>query len=237
MRIVDTIGDCDYNLQGVIMDYILLYGYLKWRKENSDSTAKKLIKLPLFAKVILVCLVVSVFVGIGLIKISITGTYVSYAVAVILCIISIFYSERMYMNRSRQDYKTYKDYCQKLYEWLKSYDIDSEKYITEIKDRMLKKQMDICNRMEKSRDRFDRWIQVLMIPIFLVIVDYIINNQYNISEKLTYFASALVVFISAYVLLLGAEAFTNVFYNMRATQYQYFIDDLQGVSHFMFSIK
>ena len=220
------------------MDSVLFFTYLKWRKEKTDGVFAKLRKLPIKAIMLIVGMIICAAVAtvvVILFNQCIEVAYIVAAIELILCIISMFYSERIYIDRSEQDYKDYKDYCKEFYKWLVLHDCPDKKSISKLKNRIHKKQMDIHAEIEKSRERIDKWLQILLIPIVLSIIGSIFNNQYGMDTKLIYTTAIVIVFVSIYMVLLGADNISNVFYNMRESQYQSFINDLQGVLHIMFS--
>lgn len=217
------------------MDSVLFFTYLKWRKEKTDGFFTKLRKLPIKAIMLIVGMIICVAVVLLLFNQCMEVVYIAAAIELILCIISMFYSERIYIDRSEQDYKDYKDYCKEFYKWLVLHDYPDKKSISKLKNRIYKKQIDINSKIEKSRERIDKWLQILLIPIVLSIIGSIFNNQYGMDTKLIYTTAIVIVFVSIYMVLLGADNISNVFYNMRESQYQSFINDLQGVLHIMFS--
>ena len=103
------------------MDSVLFFTYLKWRKEKTDGVFAKLRKLPIKAIMLIVGMIICAAVAtvvVILFNQCIEVAYIVAAIELILCIISMFYSERIYIDRSEQDYKDYKDYCKEFYKWL-----------------------------------------------------------------------------------------------------------------------
>ena len=210
------------------MDSVLFFTYLKWRKEKTDGVFAKLRKLPIKAIMLIGGMIICAVVSILLCNQSIYMSYIPVFIELILLIISAFYSDKIYIDRSEQDYKDYKDYCKEFYKWLVLHDYPNKKSISKLKNRIYKKQIDINSKIEKSRERMDKWLQILFIPIVLLIIGSIFDNQYNMDTKLVYTIGIIAASVSIYMVVLGLDNFSNVFYNRRVSQYQLFINDLQG---------
>ncbi len=212
------------------METYLFYAYLKFAKQNRQSFWPKLLSRPIgviifFSLTLLSCVCGAIF--------SILG----WSVAALICIVceivfgSIFYhrSEKYQIEFCAQEYGKYKNYCMKLYEWLKQFDKESNDDIQKLYDRIQAKIIRLKAEEECEKSRGDRWLQTLIIPTIIAIITAIIAKQESIGTMFAYTFAIVTLFAVIY----GAGAIIksiSFFPQKRSIeQMECFASDLLGV--------
>lgn len=219
------------------MENYILYSYLKWHKDNKKSTIKEVLKLPIVAKILLLILVLSLVIGSIMAFMNNEYTWIPILIETITCIISYFYTERFQIKNSMDNYEKYKKYCLDLYGWLNTFSIRTKDDIFEIKKRIELNYQQMQSDIEKKRQRIDKWMQILIIPIVLAIVNNLIDKQTDINKLLEYITSLVFLVAVAYVSIYSIITIINIFTQQRIKQFQNLADDLQGVIDIKFGIS
>ncbi len=211
------------------MNNYLFYSYLKWQKDNNDSSIKKLLKLPKPAIVLLILLSISCITTIILLFIQLSLSYIALAFEFIIVVITFFYSERMLIKTSINNLESYRNYCFKLYTWICTFSVTEKEDINELMNRILESKNNLAIIKVRQLERIDRWMQVLVIPIVLAIVNNLISKQTDINQVTVYILTILALFATIYFFIYAAIAAMNIFNKKKINQYQSFADDLQGI--------
>lgn len=211
------------------MNNYLFYSYLKWQKDNNDSSIKKLLKLPKPAIVLLILLSISCITTIILLFIQLSLSYIALAFEFIIVVITFFYSERMLIKTSINNLESYRNYCFKLYTWICTFSVTEKEDINELMNRILESKNNLAIIKVRQLERIDRWMQVLVIPIVLAIVNNLISKQTDINQVTVYILTILALFATIYFFIYAAIAAMNIFNKKKINQYQIFADDLQGI--------
>ena len=218
------------------MNEYLFYSYLKWQKENKDSTIKKLFQLPKSAIIIMIVFIIISISGL-ILSIKQSGlAYVAILFQFIVLFIFIIYSERILINISMTNLERYRNYCIKLYTWISEFSISEKDDINELMNRIIDSMNNLIKIQDKQKEKIERWMQVLVIPIILAIVNNIISSKTDISIVTAYILTILALFASIYLLICFVILVRNIMNKMRINQYQSFIEDLQGIIDVKFGI-
>jgi uncharacterized membrane protein len=115
--------------------------------------------------------------------------------------------------------------------------VKEREQITEIRSRFQEKQSNLKNIMNKKREKIDKWMQVFVFPIILVVVNNLINSETDTYKVFAYTSSILIIFLCIYIVVIGFLTISNIFENVRISKYDNFITDLQGVMDIKYGIK
>lgn len=222
------------------METILFDSYRKYQKEQKEKFIKAIFKLPLWAQIflaiIVICLVYSVLV------VFVPCLRVAYgyclAVEVLTCVALYFYTENFQIKTSDSRLFVYQEYCEKIKHWLDSVGVNvTPESITEIMTRT-NKHIDLLEKKRKERrDRIDRWIQILIIPILLAIFSAVIKEQTDLSLLLVYAVTMIVVIASIGLAFLNVYNTIDFFQKRKLEQMKSFAEDLQGILDCQFESK
>jgi len=160
------------------------------------------------------------------------------AVEVLTCVALYFYTENFQIKTSDSRLFVYQEYCEKIKHWLDSVGVNvTPENITEIMTRT-NKRIDLLEKKRKERrDRIDRWIQILIIPILLAIFSAVIKEQTDLSLLLVYAVTMIVAIASTGLAFLNIYNILDFFQKRKLEQMKSFVEDLQGILDCQFECK
>lgn len=214
------------------MHTILFDSYRKYQKENNDKFYKAISKLPKGAKFLLGGLVISFIYSILAIFFSFfKNTYIICLVSqVTLCISLFFYTENFQIKNSDIRFLVYKEYCDKILQWL----IDCGIIVT--KENIIELMLRVEKEIEKAekqraitRERIDKWIQILIIPILLAVFSAIIKAQTDLTVLFAYTFAFLIVLGSIALAFINCYNILDFFKKRKLEQLKSLYNDLRGV--------
>lgn len=171
------------------MESILFDSYRKYQKEQKDNFIKAIFKLPLWVQIFLAMIVLCLVYSVLVLFVPCFRVVYGYCLAVeVLTYVALnFYTENFQIKTSDSRLFVYQEYCEKIKHWLDSVGVKvTPENITEIMTRT-NKRIDLLEKKRKERrDRIDRWIQILIIPILLAIFSAVIKEQTDLSLLLVY---------------------------------------------------
>ena len=218
------------------MEYHLLNSYLKYQKDHSESFTKVIKRIPWYIALLLglaiLCLIASI------VCVFVTGIngwfYVFTFAEAIIAFILYWAQERWEIKYSRKQYDNFRVSAQNLYNWLSEYCITTEEEIELIKARLtrdLEKQDEL---KKEQKNKIDKWMQTLVIPLILAIITSFISNQTNIESVLGYVFSLLAITFLVYAMIWIIRSVYGLITSRKRDNIELFIDDLQGVIDVMF---
>lgn len=214
------------------MHTILFDNYRKYQKETRGNVFKAFWKLPIPAIIIFLAIASTIVYAILSIFVKCLQQWYIWCLLleVIACIALYFYTEHYQINTSSTRLQVYKKYCGEINAWLKTTGlIINEKNLKEIIARVNQDVESLEERRSKRRDRIEKWIQILIIPILLAIFSEMIREKADISVLIVY---ALVLLVSLGSLALAFLCCYNIidfFQKRKLEQLKSFSKDLQGV--------
>ena len=212
------------------METYLFYAYLKYAKKNKQSFWPKLLSRP-----------VSVIIFFSLTLLSgVCGAifaFLGWSIAALIGMVGeivfgiLFYNcfEKYHIDFCVEEYDKYKDYCLKLYKWIKQFGVQNRDEVQMLHDRVQTKIICLKEEEEHRKSRNDRWLQTLIIPIILAIITAVIANQKSIETVLTYVLTILMIFAIIYGLLIMITNIGVFPQKRQIRQMECFASDLQGV--------
>lgn len=209
------------------MDKKLFYCYLSYQKERDDSTWKRLMKIPCLAKIAFVGMIACL----SLFFVPVFQKYpiVIAVIEVILAFILYFSTENFLIESSNKKLKEYQLYCREFVVWLNRQGIMSMETIKLLHERLNERIGEIREKRKENMSRFDRWVQILVIPIVLTIFSKIITEQNNIIEMMNAVLNILIVFWVVYAIAVACRCLGGFPEKRELEQMVYFSSDLQGV--------
>lgn len=221
------------------MEYHLLNSYLKFQKDQRAPIHKIIKRIPIHIVALLIiavaCLVASIVIlfTMGVNLWFYICSIAEAASAFILC----FVQEHWEIKHSFERYTDFRKSAEDLYNWLDQYNIRNRDEIDEIRSRLTSD----LEKNEKSKkqkgEKADKWMQTLIIPIFLAIITSLISNQTDIQIVLAYALTLLVGVGMIYGIIWIMRSIFGIFDDMRYANIKLFIKDLQSVIDVKFVFK
>lgn len=214
------------------MHTILFDNYRKYQMETRNSVFKAFWKLPIPAILIFFTIVLTVIYAVLSIFIEcLQQWYVLCLIfEAIACVALYFYTENYQINSSPTRLKVYKRYCGEINSWLKTTGlIINEENLKDIISRVNLEIETLEEKRCEHRNRIEKWIQILIIPILLAIFSEVIREKTDISVLIAYALVLLVSFGSLALAFLSCYNIIDFFQKRRLEQFKSFSDDLQGV--------
>lgn len=213
------------------MEELLFYSYQQYIKANKKGLNNFKIKIPLLPISLLALSFVANGVSVYLavfINSSLASLIVSFVAFVFLAIFN--YSCECYLiEYSDKKLNDFKWYASKIYKWLNLNAISSLEEIQEIRNRLVLK----INQAEENRlhknERSDKWMQIFIIPVVLLILGNLVGSQSDAITILTKIFPTISIFAIIYTLIFILR---NVGYwldKFKLTQLKKFAYDLQCV--------
>mgnify|MGYP005762865589 CR=1 FL=1 len=222
------------------MESILFDSYRKYQKEHKDNFIKAIFKLPIWAQIFLVIIVLCLAYSVLVVFVPCLRVAYGYclAVEVLTCVALYFYTENFQIKTSDSRLFVYQEYCEKIKQWLVSVGVNvTPENIKEIMKRTNKRIALLEKKRKERRDRIDKWIQILIIPILLAIFSAVIKEQTDLSLLLVYAVSMIVAIASIGLAFLNIYNIIDFFQKRKLEQMKSFAEDLQGVLDCQFACK
>lgn len=222
------------------MHTILFDSYRKFQKENKQNFVKTIFKLPLGAKFLLgglaLCLLYSLLAY--FIDFCKNTYFICLILQVVLCIGLYFYTENFQIKNSDYRLIIYQEYCYEIKVWLiKIGIIASKENITELVSRLEKEIQKTESQRIATRERVEKWIQILIIPILLAVFSAIIREQTDLTTLFTYAVAFLITLGSIALAFLNCYNVFDFFKKRKLEQLKSLCNDLQGVLDCQFDNK
>lgn len=211
------------------MEMQLFYCYLKYQKDQKDSTLRKITRLTPIVIILLFLLIATTIISFIFTLRSSKCAFVPLSIELLLSLVTYFYSEHIQVKMSSVNLSAYKDRCRKNYEWLKEQEVVGQKEIQMYKDRITSSIENTQCKIDKSIDRIEKWLQILVIPIALAIFSYVLEERTDIQTVLAYAMTIVVIIVVIYPALLGLNRVKAFFELREIRKMKLFERDLQGV--------
>ena len=148
----------------------------------------------------------------------------------ILCISLYFYTENFQIKNSDVRFLVYKEYCDEIQQWLVECGIVvTKENITELMLRIEKEIGKAEKQRATTRERIEKWIQILIIPILLAVFSAIIRAQTDLTVLFTYTLAFLIVIGSMALAFINCYNIFDFFKKRKLEQLKSLYNDLQGV--------
>ena len=218
---------CFTNLsRGDYMEILLFYDYLNYQA-GRKSFKKVLFRIPFYPMIFLVISVSSLIIA--LFHKAQTIKIIAIIVEIIFCWLTEYSIEKFQIKNSKVRISDYYKYCWELKKWLQNNSIKNCEDIKEIKKR-IENHIGVYKEEQKAlSNRNDKWFQVLVVPITILIITYMVNQSISIIEKTGNIVSVLLVFAFFYGSISAINNASRFLKNQKVEQMEFFATDLQGV--------
>lgn len=212
------------------MEELLFYDYLSFQKKCITSFEKRILKFPrkvlcIFFLSVLALFVAIISIFIGALKIEL----IAVIIEILSCWALEYALERYKISNSKVRISEYSARCLELKKWLISNSIEDKEEIFEIKNRIEKHIAAYKEDQKVLTERIDKWLQMLVVPLTILIITYAINQTVPVKEKTSYVISILLLFMLLYGLICIIKNAFRFIKKQRIEQMTYFSADLQGV--------
>lgn len=212
------------------MENYLFYAYLKYQEDNKLHVWKNLFKYHKHIFAIFLILLTFAVMEVIVTFLRINCLIWSFLLLEFLAYFLLYYfTEKDLIELSEINYENYCNYCKKLNKWLNKFDINNYQSIYELLQRIKLQISEAKDENEKSKNRFDKWLQTLVIPIVITMVTTIITKQNELSAMIEPVVTILIVFVVSYITITSIKKISDFPKKRKIEQMQCFANDLQGV--------
>ena len=212
------------------MEREYLYNYLLYQKEHNKSSWKKLIRLPWYILLLLTVsfvLLITTFILYCFLSNKLPVIILEIA-AMIVIFTTCFLSEKHQVSTSKSTLQNYAESRANLNGWLKTVHINSDEDKKLLLSRLKEYISSQESNMKMSADRWDKWLQVLVIPVVLSLITTIIANQKDVSMIIVSVMTIMFIFGMLYGLFFLLKTLSDIPINRKLNQMRYFAKDLQS---------
>lgn len=222
------------------MHTILFDSYRKHQKDNKQSLIKTIFKFPIGVKLLLggfvLCLIYSILAF--FIPFFKNTYFICLVLQVVLCLCLYFYTENFQIKTSDIRLSTYQEYCGEIKAWLiKIGVVVTKENVTELVLRLEKEINKLENQRTATRERIEKWIQILIIPILLAVFSAIIKEQTDLTILFAYTTTFLIALGSLALAFLNCYNIFDFLKKRKIEQLKSLASDLQGVLDCQFDNK
>lgn len=215
------------------MDEIMFDCYLKYRKDHEEPMWKKIWKDSVLRGAAIVMFLIILLFGGAVILLChpsmICWVWVLLTIEIVLGVVLYVFSEKYLIRSSTDRKKKRTEKCREIQIWLKENDFDSKDKIQLFHTRLSDRMSNMKTDYKEKRDRRDRWIQILVIPILLSIIPLLAANYTELSEIFEIIITILFLFGVIYGFASINLFTTNVLYKDRLKEMQDFADIMQDI--------
>ena len=222
------------------MHTILFDSYQKYQKDNKDNVIKSIFRLPMGAKILFGSLCLCLIYNVLMLFVDCLKSvyFLCLLLEFVLCICLYFYTENFQIKNSDNRFSVYQEYCARINQWLIHIGIIvTKENITELVKRLENE----IERQEKQRilrrERIEKWIQIIIIPILLAVFSAVIREQTDLTILLSYTIAFLMTFSSIALVILVFYNCFDFFRKRKLEQLKSLSSDLQGVLDCQFDDK
>ena len=221
------------------METYIFYCYLKYKKKNNSTLRTMLKKVP--TKIIVMIITTFLCAVLGLIcSFFVRWPWLFWVFAIAECSLgfrAFILVEKWEVNISDKELDNFKSSSRELYEWLSKMSISSKENIEILINRFKNTVLEQKNQHRQQSDKIDKWMQTLIIPLIIAIITALIANQVEINKIVIYTVYLLAVAGMVYGLIWLIRSIIAAIKNIRRSDMENFIEDLQGVIDVMFVFK
>ncbi len=220
------------------MENNLLYCYKDWLEKEEGTLFKQIFKMPvkflvLLASLIAVFIAFLVFGFLSDTNKSLNVVVVVLAVVyIVLCITVSICTERHQIKNSGHDLESYKEYCMDLKNGVISKYKIPLKTIPELINRLNAMSDKIEKKIEHKHEQFNKFMEMLLIPISAVILGALLDKKIDVNEVLDFGLSGTVIIMAIYGLILLVLLVIDLIMRAPQGRYKRFATDLQSVLDF-----
>lgn len=225
------------------MENYIFNCYKKWLKDQNGSIAKQLSKLNKIARflvaalfIVLAAVLVTYFLSFFKI-IDEIWVFVNALIEVAIGIAAYIYTSKYEINHSDDEFKNYFEYCKNLSTVFAERKILSYSFIRELIGRYKVIIDDSNKKIERNQDRIDKYMQILIIPLFLAVLSKMLDMQADAQSAISAGISAALGIAFLYlIIVLPVNMYNNIAIKNRQNNYKQLVNDLQSIIDFKIAV-
>lgn len=221
------------------MENYIFNCYKKWLKDQNGSISKQLSKLNNIARflvaalfIMLAAVLVTYFLYVFKL-IDEIWVFVNALIEVVIGIAAYIYTSKYEINHSDDEFNNYFEYCKNLSTIFAEKEILSYSFIRELIGRYKVIIDDSNKKIERNQDRIDKYMQILIIPLFLAILSKMLDMQADAQSAISAGISvALGIAFLYLIIVLPVNMYNNIAIKNRQNNYKQLVNDLQSIIDF-----
>lgn len=209
----------------------LYYCYLDYQKDQNKIIWKNITKLPryiLIYTIVFLAIIITDCVLIFLPSLRIL-LYIFSLVIIIAIVIMYFITEHFHIANGNSGMDKYREYCEKLNNWLQQKNITTDEKIHLVHTRLIEYITEKKSERIEQNNRVDKWTQALAIPVVITIIAAVMNKFDDFGVIMTYIFTLLSMFIVINGFICLMRTITWLPDKRKIEQMKYFAEDLQGI--------
>lgn len=220
------------------MENNLLYCYKDWLEKEEGTLFKKIFKIPIKTRVLLTLLIIVLVAFLVFGFLSNEGnnyTIVEVVLAcvyIILCVVVSIDTERQLRKNSEDDLESYRSYCIKLKKYLIEDRKMSLNLFPDLIARLNTMNDKIEEKIERKHEQFNRFMEMLLIPISAVILGALLDKDISVTEVLDFGLAGVVIILGIYGTILFVLLFLDAVMRVPQGRYRRFATDMQSILDF-----
>lgn len=182
------------------MGEIMLKMYLKFQKDNNKPQWKNLLKVPIAIWCIFLLSILCLAFGAGL-SFDSDSKWTSVLFMFLATVLSItlnIWIDRYSINHSQKELDVYRTYLETLSSWLVLNEFSSTQSVQLLLERITNKLHELQTEQKERNARFDKWVQVLVIPVVLAIITASLKSETDIANIIVYSIAVIMLFLVLY---------------------------------------
>lgn len=220
------------------MENNLLYCYKDWLEKEEGTLFKKIFKIPIKTRILLASLIivlVAFFVfgflsneenNYTIVEVVLAGVYI------ILCVAVSIGTERHLIKNSEDDLESYRSYCIKLKNYLINDRKMSLNLFPDLIARLNTMNDKIEEKIERKHEQFNKFMEMLLIPISAVIIGALLDKDISVTEVLDFGLSGAIIILGIYGVILFVLLVLDAVMRAPQGRYRRFATDLQSILDF-----
>ena len=212
------------------MELKYLYSYLQFQKTNNKKVWKRLMMLPwylLLLFIVSLALLITTFVLDCVLSNKIPVIIFEVGALIAVCL-TYYLSEKYMVTTSKTTLQNYAKSRELFNEWLKTVQInnddDKKLLLSRLKEYIALQEA----KQKRITDRWDKWLQVLVIPVVLTLMTTVIASQKDVNLIIASAITIILIFGMSYGLITLFRTVNELPMKRRINQMQCFADDLQS---------
>lgn len=213
------------------MESQLLYCYLNYKKNNKTA----IVRYSLFERISVIGMLLTIFVlvlqTIWYLKANKTGIRY-YLLLLLISILGVTIStfvDHTQIEHASHNMKQYRQNCMALQEWLKTEGFQNTATLSQLHTRLQRRLEILLCESKESKDRLDKWMQTLCIPVILAIIKTYTERTPNLTDATTFVGALLLLFVVVSIFAEFVRQLNRMYQLRDIKQLQHFIDELQTI--------
>lgn len=215
------------------MERILFNCYLKWLREQNGDLFKRILKLPILAKLLISMLIASLVAIIVMALLDIDVIIIPLVIEILTCLVTYLYTDHYEIKYSEQELDNYRIHCNAFKEMLLEKDFCfSEAFCCDLRNRYVEKVNVNNKKVENNRITLGKWVKTLLVPVVLAVFGLMLKPEANYETAMGVGMTITFLFMISFIIAFIVIEIMNLCIKSKNSEYQHLIDDLQGMIDF-----